>query len=190
MKNLMELPFNTRHPQLASFITAYNQLDFNHQKIEKIFLLQKINHFLETSRPDLELTEWRTSLGNSEQSSWETHLQRFGISRDGSTLVKNIQFAEAVSQNAPPHPIIKVDYFAALQARDALLANPTDNIDETQMANYIKYNQSIMLKFDADPDLQQQYNRSQYFLSLCYAKMEAIRGTVTQDFDTSQTNQL
>lgn len=190
MKNLMELPSNTRHPQLASFITAYNQHDFNHQKIEKIFLLQKINHFLETSIPDLELTEWRTSVGNSEQSSWEVHLQRFGISRDGSTLVKNIQFAEAVSQNAPPHPIIKADYFAALQARDALLANPTENIDETQMANYIKYNQSIMLKFDADPDLQQQYNRSQYFLSLCYAKMEAIRGAVTQDFDTFQTNQL
>lgn len=186
----MELPFNTRHPQLASFITAYNQLDFHHQKIEKIFLLQKINHFLETSIPDLEITEWRTSLGNSKQSSWEAHLQRFGISRDGSTLVKNIQFAAAVSQNALPYLNIEVDYFAALQARDALLANPADNIDETEMASYIEYNKIIMKQFNSDTDLQQQYNRSQYFLSLCYAKMEAIRGAVIQDFDTFQTNQL
>ena len=190
MKNLMELSPHTHHPQLAALITAYNQLDFNEQLIEKIFLLQKIDHLLETSTPDLELTSWRTGLGNKEQSSWESHLQRFGISRDGSTLVKNIQFAYVIAQNTPLHPVTEDDYFTVLQERNVLLAKTSAQIDEAELTQYIEYNQSIYNKFKTDPDLQQQYDRSQYFLSICYAKMEAIRGAVIQDFDTFETNQL
>ena len=187
MKNLIQLSSTTRHPVLAQLITAYNQLDADTSRIEQIFLLQKINHYIETCVPDIELTEWRNSLG---QQSFEAHLQRYGISRDGSTLVKNIQFAAAITQYAPSVPSSDMDYFSALQARNALLVNATDSQNEEETTKYIQYNKIIMHQFDNDLGLQDKYARSQYFLSLCYAKMEALRGAVDQEFETFQTNQL
>lgn len=187
MKNLIPLSATTRHSVLVQLITAYNQFDAEASEIEQIFLLQKINHYIETCVPDLELTAWRTALG---QESLEANLQRYGISRDGSTLVKNIQFAAAITQYAPSVANSDMDYFSALQARNALLVNTTDSLNEEETTKYIQCNKVIMHKFDNDLSLQDQYTRSQYFLSLCYAKMEAIRGAVDQEFETFQTSQL
>lgn len=202
MNNLVELTPATRHTELAKLITTYNQLNlerpsnvddhtelrlWKNQQIDKVFLLQKINYFIETAIPDTELTKWRTASG---RNSWEDHLQRYSIARDGSLLVKNIQFADAITLYDTNTPSDDLDYFHALQARNALLAKPGKQLDDEEKAKYVQYNQTIMHKFYNDPVLQERFKNSQYFLSLCYAKMEAIHGVVDQEFEIFNTNYL
>ncbi len=188
MRNIIELSPSTQHQELAQYITEYDQLTLEEHPIEKIFLLQKINHFIETTPPDLELHTWRNLFGSD---SLEAQLQYFGITRDGSTLVKNIQFAAAIQRYVPSGPPPGLDYFSALQARDAILKNPNIlRLDTETAANYIQYNLIIMNQFSSNPELQKKYARSQYFLSLCYSKIEAIKGVVDQSFPTFQTNPL
>lgn len=187
MQNLIEFPAESHHPELRDLVQSYNQLNPQEQGLECVFLLQKINHYLETCHPDSSLQNWCMAVG---VNSWEAHLQRYGISRDGSTLVKNIQFATAVRQHAPVAPPTHMDYFAALQERNALLSSTWSGITDDEMARYIQYNQIIINKYEQDPNLQDKFLRSRYFLSLCYAKMEAIKGVVDQGFEIFQTSPL
>ena len=114
MQNLTELSPTTQHQELARYIKEYNQLT-GERPIEKIFLLQKISHFIEKAPTDLEIHNWRNLL---QKNGLEAHLQYFDITRDGSSLVKNIQFASAIQRCAPTDDTSDLDYFSALQARD------------------------------------------------------------------------
>jgi hypothetical protein len=188
MQNLIELPSGSQHEALEKLISHYNQTDPYDYGLKRVFLLQKINHYIETISPDQALQNWRMALG---PHSFEAHLQHYGINRDAATLVKNIQFANAVQQYALER--VKpgdLDYFTALQERNTLLANPSPDLNAADQLRYIQYNQIILQKFENDPGLQAKFVRSRHFLSLCYAKMEAIQGVVDQEFETFHTNPL
>ncbi|MGV3740251.1 MAG: hypothetical protein ACO1N3_03045, partial [Gammaproteobacteria bacterium] len=128
MKQLMELSSHSPHTTLATCIKEYNAVpDDAEHRLEKIFLLQRISYLIEATPADLELSTWRKLSG---AKSLEVNLQRYGILRDGSTLVKNILFAEAVYQVlAANDDIPNIDYFTALQKRNELLATAELNPD-------------------------------------------------------------
>lgn len=187
MKQLMELPPHSSHAALAACVKAYNAVpDTRERRLEKIFLLQKISYLLDTTPTDLELSTWRKLSG---AKSLEANLQRYGILRDGSTLVKNVLFAEAVYQVlSPADDIPNIDYFTALQKRNELLANA--ELSPETLTMYAQYNQVILNAFKNSTELQEKYDRSQYFLSLCYSKLEAIQGVVDQNFSEFETHTL
>ncbi len=184
---LSPLETPNKHGALSAAIEQYNQLlqtSADDMNIEKLFLLQKINHIVVNSSPDAVLSDWYDL---HDESSFESHLQRYGIQRDGSTLVKDIQFATAVCHFSPSQSTLDSDYFSALRQRNELFS--TAPSQET-MSLYLRTNQRIMDTFNQDPNLLNKYLRSRHFLSLCYAKMEAIKGVVDQSLDDYKTNPL
>ncbi|HVT63418.1 MAG TPA: hypothetical protein VHD33_08040, partial [Legionellaceae bacterium] len=177
------------HHTLNELIVAYNQLldqRTANAEIEKLFLLQKISHILETSFYDIKLMDWYDQFG---EESFEAHLQHYGIQRDAATLVKNIQFATAVTHLSPSTNAQHLDYFDALRERNQLFTNshlPTAN----DLAAYVLHNQTISEHYANSPELLEKVLRSRHFLALCYAKMEAIKGAVEQSFGNYQVNTL
>ena len=186
MRQLSELSKSTPHQELATCIAQYNAIDTDDSRnLEKIFLLQRISYLLEASPPDLELNTWRKLRGSK---SLEANFQYYGVLRDGSTLVKNIQFAETVCGASEQIEMLSIDYFSALQKRNELLAQGEWTPDVA--TKYAQYNRIILDYFHNTPEIQDKFYRSQHFLSLCYPKLEAIQGVVNQDFSEFETRPL
>lgn len=182
---LITIDGSGRHQKLSDLIAEYNAIISENNSIKKIFLLHNMSYILETGAHDAKLIAWRDQLG---KNGFEAHLQQYGIQRDGSALVKNIQFSAAVCKHSPQGQPSGLDYFASLRDRNALFQS--NRTIEASLQNYIQYNHTILKSYETNQELQDTYVRSQYYLSLCYSKMEAIKGVVEQTFSDYTINSL
>ena len=190
---LKQLPESVKNPKISALIERYNALIKSNQfsapdKIEsrtlmKLFLLQKIDYLLQKENSNFELLTWQSQLG---PSGIEAHLQKYGISRDASTFLKNIEFANAVKNcnSKEKAPTSVEDFFTIIRQRDTLFDS---EIGEDTLKTYFEYNQSIMTIYDKDKGMQDKVLKSKHFLSLCYAKMDSIKGFVKQKFADYET---
>lgn len=176
-----ELPLH-----LKNLIQQYNQTPEN-KPIERLYYLQKMNQFIRRATPNDAVIRWRNQIG---ASSLEAHLQQYHIHRDASALVQSIEFAQAVQRHQspdaqPPNHTPLTDIYSEMRARDDLLIS--DNIDFGQ---YIQHNQAIADFYSKDEALQEKVQKSLYYLSLIYPKLESIQDVVQQTFPEYSTQVL
>ena len=168
MRNLLfkmgELP-----SQLTHLIKMYNQID-EMNDLERLFYLQKINYFMEKEYPNPAVIEWRNQLG---PGGLEAHLQFYGIHRDASPLLQNIEFARAVDRYSgekpakPPIPLL----FSALKTRKELVQQ---ELSESALNAYKEANRAIMAHYKTDTILREKIERLEKFVALSTAKHTAV----------------
>ncbi len=180
MAPLAKPPTSEENLKLIKIIEDYNALRNDETPIQRLFYLQKIHDLVQQARPNTELLDWYNKSG---PSSLEAHLQHYGVHRDASALLQSIEFANAVQRYAPASKAPHLDFFSASRQRDALFKAEIQN---NTFEDYVHCSQDIMIAYDADQKLQEKGSRSIHFLALSYAKIEAIKGLVTQEFDEYQ----
>ncbi|KTD06604.1 protein kinase domain containing protein [Legionella gratiana] len=180
---------STELKKLIDLITSYNKISDKEENSElrRLFYLQKINYLTKYSTNHV-IIQWKNQF---DKNGLESHLQKYGVHRDSSLLLQSIEFANAVSRLSPPlrgsSGLSQTDFYKAMQERDKLFTN--DPIQEN-IANYIQCNQIIKAYYQQDQQLQEKVQRNLYYLSLVYAKVDAIQGFVHQEFSEYQTEVL
>lgn len=170
--------------KLSSIVERYNALP-DDADVEKLFYLQQINFFFRQSPVTPELITWRNMHG---KKGLEAHLQRYGIHRDSSSLLQSIEFAKAIHRYAPATTVADTSIFSAMRERDALLK--TTDLTTDIRTGYIAQNKAILDCYLGSPALQEKAMRHLHFLSLSYAKIDAIQGEVAQRFPEYKTSVL
>ncbi|RUR06189.1 hypothetical protein [Legionella sp. km772] len=105
--------------ELNSLITQFNLVP-EHDAIQRIFFLQKINAELNRTELNDDLFNW---LYDTSNEAWHSNLKLYGINPDASIFLKNIQFAQAVTKHNRNEgkKIADKNEYDLLQQRDALL---------------------------------------------------------------------
>ncbi|KTD60667.1 protein kinase domain containing protein [Legionella santicrucis] len=172
--------------KLIDLVSKYNEISNEEESAElkRLFYLQKINCLAQYSTIN-EIIQWRNQ---PDKNGLESHLQKYEIHRDSSQLLQSIEFANAVSHVSPPlsplQETVQTNFYKAMQERDKLFTNdPTSE----NIAQYIQYNQIIKAYYQQNQQLQEKIQRHVYYLSLAYAKVDAIQGFVHEEFDEYQT---
>ncbi|ARB93844.1 hypothetical protein [Legionella longbeachae] len=175
--------------KLIELVSKYNEISDEEEYVElkRLFYLQKINYLTQHSTIN-KIIQWRNQPG---KNGLESHLQKYQIHRDSSKILQSIEFANAVSCVFSPLRPLQVtsltDFYKAMQERDKLFTNdPT----KENIAKYIEYNQTIKAYYQQNQQLQEKIQRHMYYLSLAYAKVDAIQGFVHEEFDEYQTEVL
>ncbi|MCA0403560.1 MAG: serine/threonine-protein kinase [Proteobacteria bacterium] len=190
MQKLADAPKTKKLSRLSNLIEQYNAIADNDENgsIRKIFLLQKMNNFIQHNLDNNDVVAWRNKIG---ESGFESHLQHYGIHRDSSQLLQSVEFANAVRHFTPNTPPIKTttnnSFYNSMQKRNDLLAKePTPEI----LDNYIKESNVIVSYYASNDEFQEKMRRHADYLALSYAKVEAIQGLVNQNFNEYQTDIL
>lgn len=170
--------------QLKLFVESYNKA--NENSLDKLYYLQQITTYLRNKQfLSPQLTSWRNS---SSQDGLEAHLQQYGIHRDASVLLQNIEFATAVSRYAGADVFeINLSLYEAMTQANAALRQ---DYSQTALNDYLNANLAIMKNYQTNPKLQKKIERHKHFLALSYAKLESIQGFVEQAFPEYSTKVL
>lgn len=175
--------------KLIDLITRYNEISDKEENAElkRLFYLQQINYLTKYSTNTI-IIQWRNQY---DKNGLESHLQKYGVHRDLSLLLEGIEFANAVSRFSPllgsSPELSQTDFYEAMQERDKLF---TEDPAPGNITKYIQYNQIIKAYYQQDQQLQEKVQRNLYYLSLAYAKVDAIQGFVQQEFGEYQTEVL
>ncbi|MDF1828051.1 MAG: hypothetical protein P1U39_07205 [Legionellaceae bacterium] len=151
--------------------------------MQKIYRLQGLNALIERAPPSQELDAW---INNTTNVGWEQQLQKIGVHRDASAYLKSVEFAQAVQRasNKKETPYEGETLYTLLIERDALLQSPND------LKTYERVNRRLFALSNQDEKLQARTLEHRHFLALSYAKLEAIKGVVEQNFDEYNTQKL
>ncbi|RAP38488.1 hypothetical protein B1207_00960 [Legionella quinlivanii] len=170
--------------QLKLFVESYNKA--NENSLDKLYYLQQITTYLRNKQfLSPQLTSWRNS---SSQDGLEAHLQQYGIHRDASVLLQNIEFATAVSRYAGADVFeTNLSLYEAMTQANAVLRQ---DYSQTALNDYLNANLAIMKNYQTNPKFQEKIERHKHFLALSYAKVEAIQGFVEQAFPEYSTKVL
>ncbi|MCW8450326.1 protein kinase family protein [Legionella quinlivanii] len=170
--------------QLKLFVTSYNEA--NENSLEKLYYLQQITTYLRNKQfLSPQLTSWRNS---PSQDGLEAHLQQYGIHRDASVLLQNIEFATAVSRYASADVFeTNLSLYEAMTQANAVLRQ---DYSQAALNDYLNANLAIVKNYDTNPKLQEKIARHRHFLALSYAKAESIQGFVEQVFPEYSTKVL
>ncbi len=181
------LPLNTgqiKYRRLEQAIQEFNATSDDYP-IQKVYQLQVINYLLERAEPSPQLDEW---LNDASESGWERQLQKIGVHRDASIFLKGIEFARAVHLLSPQTELPEVSqnksFHDALADRDALLNNLT-TIEAFETTS-----QYLFALSQTEANIQARIAEHQHFLALAYAKAEAIRSIIKQNFPEYETRDL
>jgi hypothetical protein len=174
-----------QHKALAQAIAAYNAMEDEVSLPQKVHQLQIINYLIERTPSSPELSKW---LNNTNALGWERQLQKIGVHRDASAFLKSMEFARAMQRLAPHTARVTLDehddLYTLLAERDALLKNP-GSLEAFQAVN-----QRLFALAQQDEVLQEKIMKHQHMLALTYAKLEAIKGVVEQNFEEYVTRDL
>ncbi|MDF1683145.1 MAG: hypothetical protein P1U36_00665 [Legionellaceae bacterium] len=171
-----------QYKKLELAIQAFNATNDDYAS-QKIYQLQTINALIDRATPSPELDKW---LADTSSSSWEQQLQKIGVHRDASAFLKSMEFSQAMQRvsNTTEAPHEDDTFYTLLAERDALLKG-SGNIEAFESIN-----RRLFALSNQDEKLQARMIEHKHFLALSYAKLEAIKGAVDQNFDEYGTKEL
>ncbi|CAM2940933.1 protein kinase domain containing protein [Legionella steigerwaltii] len=179
-----------KHRVLIKLIKEFNEAPAQ-DVIQRLFYLQKINHYINSAQIGDEEYKWLTA---RDKESWRANLETYGINPDGSFLFKGIQFARAVTAAIATQVQSQVqssieennqDFYQLLQERDDLLkGNLSFEASKIQFQNLCCHLNHLSEK---NAELKKQVDEHAQILNLAKRKISAIKGEsdlISSDYKT------
>lgn len=178
---------------LKNAVTTFNQLtpkkEFSKfskdEHIQRVILLDKISTLLEKEPLSFELSAWQA---DDTVQGWERQLQKYGVHRDASPLLKTYEFSRAALALSHRDPVETTKSYAdCMKARAGILSKDVHQQEVIEGYLNLAGEQAHLYQ---QPAMADKIVKHKETLALSYAKIEAIRGLVSQTFDEYTTEKL